>query len=208
VKSFAKHRAGRDCPILYPNLKLRGRAVEISNCTHNRVNECNGEILRQPLPGRQLAPDFRPRCDGTLRSFLVQLEPELQRVERRVIESEMVDALPALLGCKAKMSLAVRCRGTQYRDPPLGAICHRHVGDGSARRIKNNTLDSLGRLKFRNDDNFSNRPRRSDEECDISAMAAARCTKLLSGITSLPARTDQIKQAISLNVNYTHDPRQ
>jgi hypothetical protein len=33
------------------------------------------------LQRRQLAPDFWPRGDGTLWSFLVELEPELQRVE-------------------------------------------------------------------------------------------------------------------------------
>src|SRR6266542_5743478 len=63
------------------------------------------------------------------------------------------------------MSVAVRCGGAQYRNPFLGAICHSHVWDGSARRIKNNTLDSLSRLEFFNDNKFSNCPRRSDEEC-------------------------------------------
>ena len=38
-------------------------------------------IYRQSSQGRQLAPDFRPRGNATLRSLLVQLEPELQRVE-------------------------------------------------------------------------------------------------------------------------------
>ena len=59
---------------------------------------------------RQLAPDFRPRGNGTLRGFLVQLELELQRIEQRVIESEVVHTFTALRR-KAKMPIAVRCGG-------------------------------------------------------------------------------------------------
>jgi hypothetical protein len=111
-----------------------------------------------------LAADVRPRGDGTLGRFLVELESEFQWVEQCVIEAEVVDALPALRR-KAKLPVAVRHGGSQYRCPFLGAICHRHVWDGRARRIKNNTLDSLSRLEFLKDNQFSNCLRRTDEEC-------------------------------------------
>src|ERR1700722_20410769 len=104
-----------------------------------------------------LAADVRPRGNSTLRRFLVELESEFQWVEQCVIEAEVVDALPALRR-KAKLPVAVRRGGSQYRCPFLGAICHR-------RRIKNNTLDSLSRLEFLKDNQFSNCLRRTDEEC-------------------------------------------
>jgi hypothetical protein len=56
-------------------LRLQEMAIELS------ASASDIPIFRQPLRGRQLAPDFRPRGNGTLRSFFVQLEPELQRVE-------------------------------------------------------------------------------------------------------------------------------
>ena len=105
-----------------------------------------------------LAADVRPHGDGALRSVFVEFELELQRVEQRVIEAQVVDTLPALLG-KVKMSFAVRCGRTQFRPPLLSAVCHSHIWDGSPRWIKNNALDSLSRLKFLNDDKFSRCPR-------------------------------------------------
>ena len=77
--------------------------------------------------------------------MLVELEPECQRVEQGVIEAETIDTLPALPG-KPKMTFAVRFGGTQHGNPLLRAIRYCHVWDGSARRIKNNTLDLLSRL--------------------------------------------------------------
>jgi hypothetical protein len=57
-----------------------------------------------------------------------------------------------------KMPIAVRRGGAQYSSPSLCAVCHRHVPDGSARRIKNNTLDSLSRLEFFNDNKLPTAP--------------------------------------------------
>ena len=116
------------------------------------------------MQAESLAANVRPRRDGTLRRFFVELESEFQRVEQCVFEVEVVDALPALRR-KAKMPVAVRRGGSQYRSPFLSAICHRHVWDGSTRRIKNNTLDSLRWLEFFNDNKISNCLRRADEEC-------------------------------------------
>ncbi len=120
--------------------------------------------ITSAMQAESLAANVRPHHDGTLRRFFVELESEFQRVEQCVIEAEVVDALPALRR-KAKMPVAVRRGRSQYRGLFLGAICHRHVWDRSARRIKNNILDWLRRSEFFNDNKFSNCLRRTDEEC-------------------------------------------
>ncbi len=88
-------------------------------------------LIELESTGHQLAADVRPRSDGALRSVLVELELEPQRVEQRVIETEIVNTLAVLLG-EAKVSFAVRCGRTPHRNPLVGAICHCHVWDGRA----------------------------------------------------------------------------
>lgn len=91
------------------------------------------------------------------------------------------------------MPFPVRCGGAQYRDPFLAAICDRHVRNGCTRRVKNNTLDSLGWLEFFNRDKFSNSLRRRDEE---GAYHRDGCRTIHATIIGHPFRPgkEQIKR--------------
>src|SRR5258708_26570140 len=95
--------------------------------------------------------------------ILMQLQPELQRVEQRMIEAKIVNPLTQLPR-ESKMPLVVRRCRAQHRTPLWSAIRHCHIWNRSTYRIKNDAFDSLGGLRLLNNHNFSNRARRSDQQ--------------------------------------------
>ena len=81
-----------------------------------------------------------------------------------MIEAETIGGLPTLRG-EVEMPFAVRFRGTEDRYAILGTIRYGRVWDWGTGQVKDNSFDSLCKLGLFDNYEFSNRPRRSDEEC-------------------------------------------
>ena len=109
------------------------------------------------------AANLRLRSNASLRSTIVELQRELERIPQRMVEAKAVDRLSTLLG-KVKVPFVVCFRGTEHSDAILGTIRHNHVCDWGAARIEDNAFDPPSKLGLFDSYELSNCSCRSHEE--------------------------------------------
>jgi len=87
-------------------------------------------MLTLRFPPYYLAANLRSCRDGAPTRLLIKLEFELQRIEEKVVELEIVNNLARYLR-EVKVPLIVRGGGAQHRAPSLSPVRNGHAGNGS-----------------------------------------------------------------------------